>query len=158
MGRVYTVSFAATAATVAVDFFEINPADDKPCVIHSVEIGQTSDYGDAQAEGLEIKILRGGTGITSGSGGAAATPIGASPSYQAAGAACEVMNTTAATFTAGVTWYDTAFNVQSGWVYAPAPEDRPEVNQANGGLVVRLGGAPADSVTWTGTLVFEELG
>ena len=159
MSRIYTLSFAPTAATVAVDFFEVAPADDKPCIIHSCEIGQTTDYGDAQAEGLGILIVRGGTAMTTGTGGTqGVTPIGIDGTYAAAGAACDTMNTTAATFTAGVNVYQSAFNVQSGWFYHPAPENRIQVTQVHGGLVVRLAGAPVDSITWSGTLVFEELG
>jgi hypothetical protein len=68
------------------------------------------------------------------------------------------MNTTVATFTAGVLVLSDTFNVATGWQYNPPPEDMIGVSQANGGLVVRFGSTPADSITFTGTLVAEELG
>jgi hypothetical protein len=159
MGRIYTVPFSATAATTAVDFFEIGPADDKPVLIHSIYIGQSTEFGDAQAEMLIVEIRRGGTGMTSGSGGSAVTPIAARSSADAAaGFTAEAMNTTVATFTAGVLVLSDTFNVATGWQYNPPPEDMIGVSQANGGLVVRFGSTPADSITFTGTLVAEELG
>ena len=157
MSRIYTVSFAPTAVSASADFFELAPATNKPCVVHCCEIGQTTDYGDAQAEGLGVTIQRGGTAFVSGSGGSVPTPVSIDATSSAAGATTEVLNTTVATFTAGVTVYSTAFNVQSGWFYNPAPEDRITVTAANGALVVRVT-TPADSITWAGTLVFEELG
>lgn len=159
MGRMYSATFDATAATVAVDFFEITPADDKPCIIHAIYIGQTTEVQEAQEEQLEIEIHRGGTGITSGSGGTtAANGVSLDPSGATSGFTFEAMNTTAATFTGGVVVHRDAFNVRTGYVYLPTPETRIQVNQANGGLVVRLGAAPADSVTFAGTILIEELG
>lgn len=156
MPRVYHVPLDATAITVAADLFEITPADDKPCCVHAVYIGQTTELGDTAEEQLEVEIRRGGTGITSGSGGSAPTPIGANSVDTAAGFGAEVANTTVATFTGGVLVLSDTFNVRTGWQYVPLPEDRIWVTQANGGLVVRLGGAPADSITFAGYMVVEE--
>lgn len=158
-GRLYTCSFDVTAATVAVDFFELTPADDKPLILHAVFISQTTEAGDAQEEMLPINIQRGGTAMTSGSGGTtAAAGVTLGPSGATAGFTFEAMNTTAASFTAGVVLLRDAFNVRSGWQFIPTPEMRPQVSQANGGLVVRLGAAPADSISWTGTAFIEEQG
>lgn len=158
VGRMYSVSFAVTAETVAFDAFELSPADDKPIRIHSIYIGQTTEFGDAQDEMLSVTITRGGTGITSGSGGSAPTPIPVTSSAEtAAGCAAEVLNTTLATFTSGVVVHRDAFNVRAGWQYRPVPEERIGVSQANGGCSVSIS-APADSVSFIGTLYFEELG
>ena len=78
--RMYVVRFTATAATAAVDFFSFAPADDKPVVIHAVYIGQTTETGDAMEEMLEVKIERGGTAYTVGSGGSAGTSTVLGPS------------------------------------------------------------------------------
>lgn len=157
--RMYSCTFDATAATVAVDFFEITPADDKPCVVHAIYIGQTTEFGDAMEEMLEIEIIRGGTAMTSGSGGttaAAGAVLG--PSGASSGFTFEALNTTIATFTGGVVVHRDTFNVRAGYQYVPTPETRPSVSQANGGLVVRLGAAPADSITWAGSILIEEQG
>lgn len=156
----YSARFTATAATAAVDFFELTPADDKPLTIHAIYIGQTTELGDAAEEQLQVDIVRGGTAMTSGSGGTtAANAIALSGGLsQASGFTFEAMNTTAATFTSGVTVHTDVFNVRAGWQYIPTPETRIGVSQANGGIVVRLAAAPADSITWAGTIVVEELG
>lgn len=158
IGRMYAVTFAATAETASFDAFEITPADDKPCRIHSIYIGQTTEFGDAQDEMLSVTINRGGTAMTSGSGGSAATPQPLSSSANtAAGFTAEVLNTTVATFTSGVVVHRDAFNVRAGWQYRPTPEERIGVSQANGGLTVTVS-APADSTSFIGTMIVEELG
>jgi hypothetical protein len=157
MGRLYTVEFGPTAVTTAVDFFEIAPADDKPCLVHAIDIGQTTELGDAQEEQLEWSIRRGGTAYTSGSGGSSKTPVLLGSDDAAAGFTAEVLNTTVATFTAGVIFHHSAFNVRTGLLWVPTPELRPRVSQANGGLVVRCEATPADSITFVGTLYVEEL-
>lgn len=156
--RMYVVRFTATAATAAVDFFSFAPADDKPVVIHACYIGQTTETGDAMEEMLEVKIERGGTAYTVGSGGAAGTITALGPSGAAAGFTSRVTDTTKATFTAGEAKHSDAFNVRTGWQYIPTPETRITVSQANGGCSVCLVAAPADSVTWVGTLLLEEQG
>lgn len=157
MGRMYAVTFDVEAETGQVDFFELVPADDKPLALHSIFIGQTTEVGDAAEEMLEVEIHRGGTGMTSGSGGTAQTPRPLHPTDAAAGFTAETLNTTLATFTSGVVVHRDAFNVRVGWQYRPTPEERIIVTQANGGLVVRLGAAPADSISWVGTAIVEEL-
>jgi hypothetical protein len=155
--RIYVVSFDVTAATVAVDFLEFTPATNKPIEIHSIIIGQTTEVGDAQEEMLPINVQRGGTAMTSGSGGTTAANGVATNSVSAAsGFTFEAMNTTVATFTAGVVLCRDAFNVRAGWQWRPTPEERFVCSAANGGLVVRLGAAPADSISWTGMAIVEE--
>jgi hypothetical protein len=155
--RVYTINGGPTANTVKIDFFSISPADDIPCSIHAVYIGQTSEFGDAQDENLEVFLTRGGTAMTAGSGGSAPTPQPLSSKEQAAGFTARALDTTIATFTSGVVVHRDAFNVRAGWQYIPAPEDRIVVSQANGGLSCSLNAAPADSVTWTITAYIGEM-
>lgn len=156
MGRMYSVSFTAVAATAQQDLFEITPADDKPCIVHSLYLGQSSDAGDAQDEVLGLRIIRGFT--TSGSGGSAATPRPLNPSDAAAGFAAEVNNTTVATTGTTNDLHADAFNVRAGYQMVWTPETRPMVSQGNTTLVVRLITTPADSLTISGTLYVEEIG
>lgn len=155
MGRTYAVTFNAVALTAAADLFEITPADDKPCEVVSIYIGQTTEAGDAADEMLGVQIIRGFT--TSGSGGSAATPTPLRPADTAAGFTAEVNNTTLANTGTTTTLHSDAFNVRAGWVYIPPLDARPVVNQGNTTLVVRTT-APADSVTFNGTLIVRELG
>ena len=154
--RVYTVSFTGVAVTTAVDLFEITPADDKPVEVIGMFIGQSSDAGDAQDEMLGYRVIRGHT--TSGSGGSATTPRPLDRSGPAAGFAAETCNTTAASVGSTVDLHADTFNVRAGeklWL----PEDCGwEVSQADTTLVVRLIGAPADSLTMSGTLYCREQG
>jgi hypothetical protein len=160
MGRMYTATFDLTAVTAAIfDFFEFTPADDKPIILHAVYIGQTTEIADAQEEQMEWTIRRGGTGMSSGSGGiAAANGVGLDPSYAASGFTFEAMNTTEATFTAGVEVHHDSFNVRTGLQYIPTPEMRTQCSQLNGGFVVRCESTPVDSISFVGTAYIEELG
>lgn len=157
MSRMYAVTFENIAVTAAQDFFELSPADDKPVRIHAVYLSQASDVGDAAEEMLRVTIKRGHT--TSGSGGSAFTPVPLESSAgAAAGAAAEINNTTIASAGTAVALHAETFNIRSGFVYIPTPEARPGASQANTTIVVRLEAAPADSLSMSGTLIFEELG
>lgn len=157
MGRVYCVSWdAATAETVAVDIFELVPADDKPIYIHELRIWQTSDLGDAAEEIIGISVIRGLA--TSGSGGGTPTIVPLNAADAAAGFTGECRNTTAASAgTAAKVWGD-AWNVRVPYIWTPTPEDRPSATQAQTLLVVRLDAAPTDSLTMNASMTVEEIG
>lgn len=154
----YSAVFAAVAVTAAQDFFEGQPADDKPAITHSCIIAQHSDAGDAQAEFLEVRIVRGFT--SSGSGGSTATPrpLDRNNSVTAGmnAGSVEINNTTVANTGTTHTIAEDAWPVQGGWPYVPTPEQRTSVSQGDTTIVFRLPTAPADSLTTNGTWVFEE--
>lgn len=155
LGRNYTVSFTATAATAAVDLFELTPADDKPVLVYGLFIGQSSDPGDAQAEQTAFRVIRGHT--TSGSGGSAPTPAPVNHAT-ASGFTAEVLNTTAATAGTTVDLHADVINWQAGYqVWLPEGSEWG-ATQANTTLVIRLAAAPADSLTVSGTLYVTEMG
>ncbi len=153
-GRVYSVVFSAVAVTAASDLFEISPADDKPVEILGLELGQTSDTGDAADEQLQISIIRGFT--SSGSGGSAPTPVPVDPAFAAAGFAAEVNNTTVATTGTTTTLHTSAWNVRAGYIQWFAEGCQPKATQGNTTILVRMT-APADSITMSGTLWVREL-
>lgn len=154
MSRTYAVTFNAVAVSAAQDLFEITPADDKPCEIVALHIGQYSDAGDAQDELLGVQIIRGFT--TSGSGGSSATPAALDPADAAAGFSAEVNNTTLANTGTTTTLLSDSFNVRGGYTFIPPLDARPKLNQGNTTAVVRIT-APADAVTMNGTLIVREL-
>lgn len=155
-GRIYSVSFSAVAVTVAVDLFEITPADDKPVEVLGLFVSQSSDFGDAQAEQIGYRVIRGFT--ASGSGGTATTPRPLERSDTAAGFTAETCNTTAATTGSTVDLWAGAINMQAG-EYLWLPEGCEwGATQADTTLIVRLIAAPADSLTLSGTLVVREQG
>jgi hypothetical protein len=157
-GRVYTVSFTATAVTAQIDVFEVTPADDKPIEVLGYEIGQSSDFGDAQAEQLGFRVIRGFT--TSGSGGAAATPSPLTKNGDtASGFAAETCNTTLANTGTTIDLHAGAINLQAGSGLVWLPEGCEwGCSQADTRLVFRFIAAPADSITLSGTLYVREQG
>jgi hypothetical protein len=161
-GRVYSVIFDNVAVTVASDFFELNPAADKPIRLLALDIGQTNRVGDANEDMLRWSVvtMSGGT-LTSGSGGTAPTPNPLNPGDAAAGFTAEVNNTTVAT-TSGtaVTKHASTFNTRVGLLWVPPPECLALAidSAGTGALLVRLLEAPSASTTFSGTAYIEELG
>ena len=154
-GRYYIVQFQAVAVTAAVDFLEIVPADDKPCLLKEAHITQSTDYQDAAEEGLRIAIRRGYT--TSGSGGTVPAIEKRNPGDAAAGFTAEANNTTLATTGTPAELHARSFNNRIGWHFEPTPESYLPVTQAQTSMVVRLLAAPADSITFDGEFHIIEL-
>lgn len=157
MPRRYWVDLTPTAVTVAADLLELNPADDKPIRVLGVNIHQTTDTGDAAEEIITLTWVRGNA--TSGSGGSTATPVPCDPSDTAAGFTVETFNTTQASTGTPV------FGPRHGWnVRAPlerpyTPEESFYCTQGAGvRLCLRMGAAPADSITIGGSVLIEEMG
>lgn len=155
MGMMYSVVFSSVAVTAQQDFFEITAPSDCIVIIHSVEITQSTDVGDAAAEGLAILHKRGAT--TSGSGGTAPTPAPLEFGFAAAGSAAEVNNTTKATSGTIVSLHSSNWIIQQQYLWLPTPEMRHVLSPSQR-YTVELGTTPADSITCSGTLVFEEIG
>lgn len=156
--RIYTVPIQLTAVTTQVDLWDLAPADDKPIILHAVYLGQSTELGDAAEEQLGIQYIRGLA--TVGSGGSAPTPTPIGPSDAAAGFTARILDTTVAVVGGGTTTHlhaDT-WNVRGPYVYIPTPEYRLQCTQGQTRLVIRLTGAPADSITIAGTAYVEELG
>jgi hypothetical protein len=155
--RYYSVEFEAVAVTAAQDLFYIAPADDKPCIVHAVFLGQTTELGDVAEEQLRIKVIRGHA--TVGSGGSAATPTALNPSDGAAGFTARVNDTAQASAGTAVDLHSDTWQIRGPYALILTPEMRWGVTQAAGTtLVVRLMAAPIDSVTISGTLYVEEAG
>jgi hypothetical protein len=150
MARPYTVAFSKVEVEKAVDVFEIRPAANKRLEVTGLFIGQSSDFGDAQAEILPYKVVRGNT--TSGSGGTTPTPTPIDPNDPAAGFSAETNNTTAASSGTPVDLHDSVFNVAMGEALWLPPGEGWRVHAGNTSLVVRLGTAPNDPLTLSGTL------
>lgn len=156
MGRFYSVPFSAVAVSAAQDLFEVVASSGKPFILHEVVAGQTSDMGDAASEALQISIKR-GVGSTSGSGGSTVTPAKHATNDAAAGPTAEINNTSQHAAGGGslTTIRTETFNIQAGYQYLPTPEQRITFLAAEACVVSIT--APADALTMSGTLVFEEL-
>lgn len=160
MGRMYSVSVTESAQTTQIDLVEIVPASGRIVIVHGWEIGQSTELGDAAEESITLLMKRGSSGSTSGSGGSTATPTPLETNAGAASSTVETMNTTAAVAGGGTltTMMATAFNVRSSpvqWIFTP--EMRPIFGPSER-FILGLNDAPADSITFSLTLWFEEIG
>jgi hypothetical protein len=158
MGRLYTVQFTAVAVTAAQDVFEILAAAAKPFVLHEIVLSQSSDFGDAQAEGLGVLVKRATGSYTTGSGGSTPTPGKHNTSDTAAGVTAKANNTTQAVVGSGTltTIRAEAWNEQAGYQYLPTPETR--IFFAGSEACIISITAPADSITLSGSMTIEEMG
>jgi len=152
MGRMYSAIFEEIAVTAVQDLFEINAPSDAVVVIHSVSISQSSDAGDAESEMLNLLYHR---GSTSGSAGASVTPALLNLGDNVFGGTVERNNTTQST--EGTILRSECFNILAGYVWQPTPEERIYLSPS-GRLIIELQTAPNDSLTMSGTVIFEEIG
>lgn len=156
LGRRYNIPFDNVSVSAAQDFWEIQPADDKPVRIMKVRlsnVGGTADAGDAQEELWRLSIVRGHT--TSGSGGSSPTVSNVDRNGASAGFTAEINNTTIAS-TSGTTVWTGGFNVRVPDVWEWTPEERITASQADTTIVFRLLSTPADAVSMSGVMTVEE--
>lgn len=157
--RCYTVLFAASAQTNKVDWFELIAGSTGGLALLGVDIGQTTELGDAAEEQIDYYVKRASGSYTSGSGGntsVARTPVRAGDA--AATYTAETLNTTQIAVGSGtlVTLHNSAFNLRTGWVQFWTPETAFTCS-ASQAIAIGMTGNPADSVTWVGTAYVAEL-
>lgn len=149
---VYAVTFKAVAVSVQQDLVELVAAAGLPIRILGVVLSQTSDHGDAAAEGVQLSLVRGHA--TSGSGGGSFTPLGVTGLEPASGATCEINNTTIASTGTAAEPYTDGWNVQAGHQIWWTPKTAPGV--LGSGRIVLRQSAPADVITLSGTVYYSE--
>ena len=155
MGRIYRAVAVNTAQTVQVDIFELNVASTKSVRLHEIHLSQLTEIQDAQEEMLLVQVKEGAT--TSGSGGATPTAVPASKGDSAYAGTVEAHNTTKATGGTIVTHLAVNWNIRVPLDIIFTPESRIEL-PPSARLTVELATTPADSVTFGGYIVFEEIG
>jgi hypothetical protein len=156
MGRIYSLPLPRTAVTAAVDLAEILTAATHICVIHAIELSQSTELGDAAEEQLQLAFKSGQT--TSGSGGnTGVTPIPRLIGDAAHGMTVESFNTTKASAGTIVTHGVWDWNIRVPFEKVFTPETRliiPPSTRAT----LELVGAPTDSVTIGGQIILEVIG
>jgi hypothetical protein len=161
---IYTVSFQNITANNADgnhDWFEIDPAADKPVEVLAIFLGNSSDFGDAQEEILRTSFvyMSGGTFTSGGEASTTARPL--DPQDGAASAAYESFNsngTVATTTGTSVIRHADAFNVRTGLQYIFLPEMRHKCDSAaQSALLIRNDSTVADDITFDGCMYVREL-
>lgn len=155
MGRIYTAQFTDVAVSAIQDLFELVAPADAVVIIHDLFIGQRSDVGDSAEEILSIQLTSGHT--TSGSGGSSVTPVPIEFGNAAFGGTCEANNTTQAADGTIVVHGSWQWNIRGPFEKIWTPETRPVLSPSRRACV-ELPVAPADAITVSGTITFEELG
>ena len=152
MGRMFSVPIVAVAVSAVQDLFEITAPSGAGLILRELIIGQSSDFGDAQAEILGIAIKR-GAGHTPGSSGSAVTPVPFVSGLTAAATAAR-NNTTQAVAGSGTltTVIADTFNEQTGYRRIVDLTLRPSE-----AAIVSVT-VPADAIMLSATAIFEELG
>jgi hypothetical protein len=151
----YTAVFNNVAVAAIQDLFELVAPADSIVVLHDIHLSQNTDVGDAAEEVLRIELTSGHT--TSGSGGSAVTPVPVQLQDSAFGGTCESNNTTQASAGTIVTHYVWNWNIRVGFDRIFTPETRPVIAPSRR-MCLELPAAPADSVTMSGSITFEEIG
>lgn len=150
MGRRFSLSFSEVAVTAQQDLFQVE-ALVVPAKLISVTLSQSSDVGDAEAENLSIVIQRVTDAVTDD---LATVNIDSGDATQNADVA---INETTELVTGASIIHTEGWNIAYPFIYLPTPKNRPTIEVGNA-LVVNLNTTPADSITVSGTLVFEEEG
>lgn len=154
-GIMYESGFDIQAITGAIDLFELVAPSDAVVVVHSLQLFQTTDLGDAAEEVLRLKWTTGHA--TAGSGGATLTPRSMNFGGPAAGSTLLGYNTTIASTGTPIDHRFFGWNIRVPFMQIFTPEDRLILSPSRRG-VLRLTAAPADSVSIGGAIVFEEIG
>lgn len=160
-GPVFAAPFSAIASTGEADVFEIVAPSSGRVRILGISLTQHSEAGDAASELLPVRILRGST--ASGGAGSTITPVNLGCGTRVAETSVIGLSTGssgALGSTASTTVvHSESFNVQAGFIYNPkvGPDFDSSVWLSTGQRALVRVGTPADSVTFNGTLLFQEM-
>jgi len=148
MGNMFTVSFTDVAVSAAQDFFQIE-ANSVKATLHAIFLSQNSDVGDSAAENLTVRIRRVTDALTN-----VTAEVKLDNNSDAALADLNVNDTTPLT-TGAETIHAECWNIALPFVWMPPPEMRIVVPVSDV-VTVNLVSAPADALTMSGTMYFEE--
>jgi len=118
----------------------------KPVLILGFELGQISEIGDAQEEGLTLVMKRVTGAPTSGSGGGTSSGVPMQPNDVATGATLETGNTTKLTGGTSVDLKRFDWNIRTSLLYMPVPDARFVIDQGTR-CVLEMATTPADAIT-----------
>jgi hypothetical protein len=151
--RLYSTFFDAVAITAVQDLIALVAPANATVRFHQFDLFQTSDLGDAQEEVLRLRIRQGQT--VAGSGGSAGTAVPQDVDDAASGSTIRLNDTTQANTGTIVTDEIFGWNIRVPLTRIWTPECRPIVKGGRRSTI-ELIGAPADSLTVSGGLVWSE--
>lgn len=147
-----TISSAASSG-VTKDFFQITGSTTYRLAIREISFGQHSEVGGStETDFAAISIWRGSTAACAG--GSTASPIKRDSRSSSATSILELNASSPST--GGSMIYASAWPLLDRFVWRPDPNERPIIGLGER-LNVRCSSA-ADSFTWSGTIVWEEIG
>jgi hypothetical protein len=152
MGRMYTASFNNTTSAASIDLLEIANGANGIIAIHEIGITQETEITDVEEEML---LLNWKSGVTTGSGGAAASEHPILVGDPASSATVETGNTAKAA--GGITQYSWYWNVRVPFQQIFTPETRPILSPSRIACLEQAS-TPNDSITYGGYIVYEEIG
>lgn len=152
--RLYSVAFKDVSISAAQDLINLTATAGMAFKVHAIELGQRTL---ATWEAKNVRMTRNPATVTTGSGGAAATPRALNPSDVAATVTARTNDTTGQT-TSGTATDILAreWEFLNGFFWLPAPEQRPIIRPSEG-LVLRIDTAPSVAMLASGYILFEEL-
>jgi hypothetical protein len=153
-GTMHSVSEdAQTTGTTAFDIAVLTVGADRVVVLHELRMGQTSDLGDANEEVLRIGFFTGATAGTAGTG-LTETPLNAELAVSdSTWTGFSDTESSGGTRKALIPW-----NIRlAGSVWIATPEARVIVSQANDPFAIRTLAGPADAITYSMEIIYEEI-
>ncbi len=154
MGMFYA-PITGSAVVASINLWSIQPATDTPVILHAFEMTQSTETGDAAAEGVEINLTR-RTGTPTSGAGAAVTEINA---HQGESTASAVVLTELTTdWTAGTEQImaKVGWTIQQPFLWLPPPEGRIVIKD-NDVFLVDLVTVVTDAVDFFGWVLWEEI-
>ncbi len=154
-GRIYTMAFSNASLSAVQDLLALYAGASKIFGVLSVNIGQITGTSLAS---MRVRLRYLPTTVTSGSGGAAATPHPFVPGDVAATVTGRVNDTTQATSSGtAIDLWDDVWNNVNGFLWVPPAPSRTPIIGLSGAFIVSLDTAPASAIVANGSVMFEEL-
>lgn len=156
MGRIARIPINQVQVSAAQDLFSIKAAKAKGVRIHGFYISQSSDFGDAQEEGMVLALKRFNSAATQGSGGSSATAVPQMTS-DTLGFTARINDTTRSSGGSPTVEEPHTWNVRVPYCFFYPPELRPYI-APDELKTLELVSPGADAVTLTGWMAVEEEG
>lgn len=154
MGMFYAPITGSAVAT-SINLWSIQPAAEDPILLHAFEISQSTEFGDAAAEALELNLTRRIGAPTTGAGAAVVEiPL----KHDDTTSTATVLTELTADWTAGTEQImaKIGWNVQAPYLWMPPPEGRIQVKD-NDIILLDLVTVPADAIDIVGWILYEEV-